>query len=345
MAFQQTRIDWVDYTKGLTILLVVILHATHGVEKVLDTEGWMHHVIAFAQPFRMPVFFAVAGLFAAKSISKPWREFLDGKLVHFAYFYLLWVTIQFAFKAPFFAGEFGIDGTIIKYLTAFVQPFGLLWFIYLLPVYFIILRLSNRVPMVAQFALAILAKFTLTQTGISVLDFFSKYYVFFLVGHFGHSLWFKLAETAKERRILAGLGLVLWFVANAWIVNLGYNVYAPVAIVMGIVGFLAVIDFMALLPSLPMGARLAAMFRYCGQRSLPIYLGFFLPMGVTRLITMKLCETCDVGTIAFIVSLVAIVGALAMYEFVMKFKIGQFLYVRPDWTRLKDRRNAFVPAE
>lgn len=345
MTNRTSRIDWVDYAKGLTILLVVILHATHGVEKYLDAEGWMHHIIAFAQPFRMPVFFAVAGLFAAKAISKPWRSFLDGKLVHFAYFYVLWVTIQFMFKAPFFAGEFGIEGTIIKYLTAFVQPFGLLWFIYLLPVYFIILRLSKPIPMVAQFTLAILAKATLTETGIGVVDFFAKYYVFFLVGHFGQALWFKLAERAERQKAVAAVGLVLWGVANGWVVSLGYNDYVPVAIVMGIVGFVAVIDLMALLPGLPVVGKLADVFRYCGQRSLPIYLGFFLPMGVTRLITMKLCETCDVGTIAFVVSLVSIVGALAMYELVMWLRIGRFLYVRPDWARLKDRRNAFVPAE
>lgn len=345
MTIRRSRIEWVDYAKGLTILLVVILHATHGVEKVLDAEGWMHHIIAFAQPFRMPVFFAVAGLFAAKAISKPWREFLDGKLVHFAYFYILWVTIQFVFKAPFFVSEFGIEATIAKYLTAFVQPFGLLWFIYLLPIYFIFLRLSRNVPMAAQFTVAILARLVLSESSIGVVEFFSKYYVFFLVGHFGHALWFKLAETAKKQKALATIGLLLWAGANAWIVNLGYNIYAPVAIMMGIVGFMAVIEFMALLPDLPVAGKLADVFRYFGQRSLPIYLGFFLPMGVTRLVAMKLCETCDAGTIAFVVSLVSIVGALIMYELVMWLKIGRFLYVRPDWARLKQRQTSFVPAE
>ena len=29
-----------------------------------------------------------------------WRDYLDKKVLHFAYFYVLWVTIQFAFKAP-----------------------------------------------------------------------------------------------------------------------------------------------------------------------------------------------------------------------------------------------------
>ena len=38
-------------------------------------------------------------------IDRDWRTYLDRKVVHFAYFYLLWCTIQFAFKAPGMAAE------------------------------------------------------------------------------------------------------------------------------------------------------------------------------------------------------------------------------------------------
>ena len=65
----------------------------------------MHHVVAFAKPFRMPDFFLISGLFLAVVIDRDWRTYLDRKVVHFAYFYVLWVTIQFGFKAPCFAAE------------------------------------------------------------------------------------------------------------------------------------------------------------------------------------------------------------------------------------------------
>ncbi len=60
----------------------------------------MHKVVAFAKPFRMPDFFMISGLFLARVIDRDWRTYLDRKVVHFAYFYVLWVTIQFAFKSP-----------------------------------------------------------------------------------------------------------------------------------------------------------------------------------------------------------------------------------------------------
>ena len=41
-------------------------------------------------------------------IDRDWRTYLDRKVVHFAYFYVLWVTIQFGFKAPAFAAEIGL---------------------------------------------------------------------------------------------------------------------------------------------------------------------------------------------------------------------------------------------
>ena len=102
----------------------------------------MHAAVAFARPFRMPDFFLISGLFLARVIDRDWRDYLDKKVIHFAYFYVLWVTIQFAFKAPMFAAEMGWRGVGgLSYLEAFIEPFGTLWFIYLLPIFFVVVKL------------------------------------------------------------------------------------------------------------------------------------------------------------------------------------------------------------
>lgn len=341
-----TRVEWVDLAKGLTILLVVTMHSTYNVEQYMGAEGWMHAVLAYATPFRMPVFFAVAGLFAAKAIARDWPRFIDSKFAHFLYFYLIWMTIQFIFKAPFFAQDFGVDGTLLYYIASYVQPFGLLWFIYLLPFYFLVLRLTQRVPMLAQFAFAIACKFALTHTGINIVDFFSKYYVFFLVGHFGRDIWFLLAQAARQHKVIAILGFSVWAILNGAVVFLGYEEMTAVAILMGALGFIAVVDLMAILPhGGPMGV-FAVFLRFCGKRSLPIYLGFFLPMGVTRLAVPKLCELCGSGNVAFIVTISSIVGSLLMYEIVKRTGIGTFLYTRPQWARINGQKpQAAIPAE
>src|SRR3954467_8812758 len=143
---QSSRVDWVDYAKGFCIIMVVMMHSTLGVEQAASHEGWMHYAVAFAKPFRMPDFFLISGLFLARVIERDRRTYLDRKVVHFAYFYVLWVTIQFAFKAPAFATEHGTLGVAKLYAEAFIEPFGTLWFIYLLPIFFLITKLTRGVP-------------------------------------------------------------------------------------------------------------------------------------------------------------------------------------------------------
>src|SRR3954471_6703971 len=148
------RVDWVDYAKGFCIVMVVLMHSTLGVEAAAGEQSWMGHLLAFAKPFRMPDFFLISGLFLARVIDRDWRTYLDRKVVHFVYFYVLWVTIQFAFKAPGLAAEHGALGVAKFYAESFVEPFGTLWFIYLLPIFFVITKLTLRVPPLIIFAVA-----------------------------------------------------------------------------------------------------------------------------------------------------------------------------------------------
>src|SRR5258708_35927714 len=114
-----------------------MMHSTIGVEAEAGREGFMHVLVAFAKPFRMPDFFLISGLFLAGVVDRDWRTYLDRKVVHFVYFYLLWTAIQFAVKAPHFAGEVGWSGVLALYAESFIEPLSILWFIYLLPVFFV----------------------------------------------------------------------------------------------------------------------------------------------------------------------------------------------------------------
>src|SRR5690349_13325427 len=57
------RIDWIDYAKGICIIMVVMMHSVLGVELAAGQTGFMHFLVAFAKPFRMPDFFLISGLF------------------------------------------------------------------------------------------------------------------------------------------------------------------------------------------------------------------------------------------------------------------------------------------
>src|SRR5260221_6785544 len=124
----KSRVDWVDYAKAICIVLVVMMHSTLGVEKAAGTVSSLNVFIEWARPFRMPDFFLISGLFLSARISKPWRPYLDAKVFHFVYFYLLWMTIQFATKGYGIYQTDGVPGLLLGYAMGFIEPFGTLWF-------------------------------------------------------------------------------------------------------------------------------------------------------------------------------------------------------------------------
>ena len=204
------RVDWVDVAKGICIIMVVMMHSTLGVEKAAGATGWMGTVVEFARPFRMPDFFLIAGLFLASRIDAPWRLYLDRKVLHFVYFYVLWLTIQFAFKAPGMLAEIGWDGMVREYLMAFVEPWGTLWFIYHLALFLLVTRLLKNVPWIIVWLGAAALEIAPIHTGSILIDEFASRFVYFYSGYIFARYVFALAEEAAADRGLALTGLALW---------------------------------------------------------------------------------------------------------------------------------------
>ena len=197
---QASRVDWVDYAKGFCIVMVVMMHSTLDVEQAAGHEGWMHAAVAFARPFRMPDFFLISGLFLARVIDRDWRDYLDKKVIHFAYFYVLWVTIQFAFKAPMFAAEMGWRGVGLSYLEAFIEPFGTLWFIYLLPIFFVVVKLTRGLPWLAIWLVGAALEIVHIDTGWTVIDEFAHRFIYIYSGYLFAPHVFALAARVQRTR-------------------------------------------------------------------------------------------------------------------------------------------------
>src|SRR5215469_13560454 len=208
------RVDWVDYAKGICIIMVVMMHSVLGVELASGETGFMHLLVAFAKPFRMPDFFLISGLFLPLVIGRDWRLYLDRKVVHFAYFYVLWVTIQFAFKAPAFAAETSWAHAGYLYLESFIEPFGTLWFIYLLPIFFIVTKATRRLPPFLIWGFAALLEMTHVATGWTVIDEFAARFVYFYTGYLFATYVFALSDRARAHPPLALAVLALWALVN-----------------------------------------------------------------------------------------------------------------------------------
>jgi len=319
------RIDWVDYAKGICIILVVMMHSTLGAEAAFDKTGFMHQVVAFAKPFRMPDFFLISGLFLARVIDRDWRTYLDRKLVHFAYFYVIWVTIQFLFKAPGMAAQTGWESAGAAYLLAFIEPFGTLWFIYLLPIFFIVTKATRAVPWPVIWIIGALLESSRIHTGWTVIDEFASRFVYFYSGYIFANFVFTFAARVQNHPVSALFGLGAWAIANSLLVAYGISETIGISLILGYAGALAIVATGALLARMHWLDAL----RFCGEHSLVIYLAFFLPMAITRTVFLKFGNALDVGTIALIVTVAGVTGALAMW-FVTRKAGAHFLFKRPD---------------
>jgi uncharacterized membrane protein YcfT len=341
-AIAAERIDWVDYAKGICIVMVVMMHSVLGVELAAGQTGFMHPLVAFAKPFRMPDFFLISGLFLSVVIDRDWRTYLDRKVVHFAYFYVLWVTIQFGFKAPGFAAETGWSHVGFLYLESFIEPFGTLWFIYLLPVFFVVAKATRRMPPLVIWAVAALLEMAHIATGWTVIDEFGARFVYFYSGYlFAHHV-FALSDRARARPALALAGLAAWALINGGLVVSGFSEWPLISLVLGLAGACAIVTMGTLLAR----AHWLNFLRFCGKHSIVIYLAFFLPMAATRTLLLRAGPIHDIGTISLVVTIVGVVGALVLWRIALLVG-ANFLFERPAafWIAPKKPRVTLQAAE
>ena len=122
------RSRWIDIARGVSILLVVMLHSALGVSKVLGTSNGLEEVVAFAKPFRMPGFFLLTGILAARADKLSCLEFVDRKVVRFVYFYFIWAFAILLSKAMI-SGEVSAATLLLPGIESLLEPLGSLWYI------------------------------------------------------------------------------------------------------------------------------------------------------------------------------------------------------------------------
>ena len=342
VAERSARIDWVDYAKGICIVMVVMMHSVLGVEAAAGQTGFMHWVVMFAKPFRMPDFFLISGLFLSVVIDRDWRTYLDRKVVHFAYFYVLWVTIQFGFKAPSFAAESDWRHVGLLYLQSFIEPFGTLWFIYLLPIFFVVTKLSLRIPPLAIWLVAAALEMTHAATAWTVIDEFCARFVYFYSGYWAASYVFTLSDRARAQPTRTLAGLALWALVNGALVASGASEWPVLSLTLGLAGACAIIVMGTLLAQ----AQWLNLLRYCGEHSIVIYLAFFLPMAAIRTLLLHNGPIGDIGLVSLIVTVAGVGGAVAIWRLALALH-ANFLFERPKafWIAPKTAGSALQAAE
>ena len=313
-----------------TLVMNRALYPRQKMQAELGVTGWMQAWVDFAQPFRMPDFFLLSGLFLSRTIERPWRSFLDNKVVHYLYFYLLWTGIYLLSKI--LVGRAGPTpgDWMYEYADMLVNGFAMLWFIVILPVFFVVTRLTRHVsPWLMLPAAVLLQVFPYHNESWLLVGHFCERFVYFYLGYRAAPLVFQWAQWAHGHRPAALAAVLGWGVLNQAAVSAGYTTGPGFALVSGLVGSMAVITVGVLL------SRFAAMhwLRYLGEHSIVTYLAFFLPMGALIVVMKRTGLWLDPGSMAALMSLLSVSFALALFWLTRRTP-ARMLFERPRWARV-----------
>ena len=337
-----TRLEWVDAGKGISILLVVLYHSTEWLAAARIDLAGLTVMNAILADLRMPVFFFLAGLFARSWIGRSWSDLLRFKLAALAWVYLLWSVIELPTKwlaAAAFTTKVEEEFIIRQVAVIALIPFrtsGSIWFIWALVVFFVLAKLTATWPLWLQLAAASAAALAtralpeeineqlVALTGLGYRGAL-LYYLFFLLGAY-------FRDPAQQWAARTGPAAAVGIVA-AWIA-LRVGAEAAGIAEQAVASFLLAAGGMVAGVALAVSLQHVHLLRYLGTRTLPIYLAHS-PVIIVLAAVLSLgpaLPTSAASTLAAAVAAVAVVLPLLLHA--RSHGVLRYLYAAPPaWKR------------
>jgi fucose 4-O-acetylase-like acetyltransferase len=195
---EKNRLAWVDYLRGLAIILVVYRHVLIGLERsniIIPSTLVNANMIFYS--FRMPLFFILSGIFINKSISKkPLGKLIYSKFENLLYPYLIWsfiqVTLQIFLSHYTNAVRTPLDYTYILYQPKLLDQFWYLPALFNSTLVYLLLKTKLHVPNWLQIIIG-LGFYLLAPLihDISMLTDWMEFYIFFALGDTFSVLFFR----------------------------------------------------------------------------------------------------------------------------------------------------------
>lgn len=235
-AAPKERYEWMDTCRGLSVLLIVLVHAGSLFSDILgqDVPQSIRSLDLLFSPYRIPMLVFLSGIFLNQSLKKGTLIFTSGKLRNVLWPYLVWTAI-ISFT----------EGGLIAWLDWRTWAVGgtTLWFLWFLMVYYIVGFLTARVPflLVAVYALALSFVVTAETRYGSRLFLLMAY---FFVGAFVGLHMPRMLQVVKSRWSLLLLPLIVaisvYFVTDG--ADSKYNPYVAPVILACIIGVCSLIN-------------------------------------------------------------------------------------------------------
>ncbi len=196
-----SRLAWVDYLKGIAILLVVYRHVLIGIQRSVAAANehgagltpvpeYLETANMIFFSFRMPLFFILSGIFISGSLAKrSLGKILGIKFENLMYPYFIWVTLQVTLQI-ILGSNTNSNRSLIDYTYILYQPRSLDQFWYLPALFnttaiYLLVKHYLKPPAWGQILLG-LALYFLSHLEyfhrISMISDWMEFYFFFALG-------------------------------------------------------------------------------------------------------------------------------------------------------------------
>jgi fucose 4-O-acetylase-like acetyltransferase len=198
---KNSRLNWIDYARGIAIILVVYRHLFEGLKRTpalkaagVNVESYwlLEQANIFFFSFRMPLFFIVSGIFVGASLAKRGLgSLVENKARTILYPYFLWgfiqIGIQILFSAFINSKKTAADFLYLLYSPREIEQFWYLYALFNTTIVFAFLKVKAKLKSLHQIILGVvlfLISAWLSRNSIE-LYFISDilhYYLFLVIG-------------------------------------------------------------------------------------------------------------------------------------------------------------------
>lgn len=313
------RLEWIDYSKAIAIILVVYRHILIGIQRSgLNVDQWLINANEIVFSFRMPLFFMISGIFISKSITKRSKSnFIGYKFDTILYPYLIWGFIQISIQI-IFSKYTNADRGIMDYLYLFIQPRKIdqLWYLCALFNVSILFYFLHAVLKINDWIILILSLLfygaSVWVKEFSLLHDLLYYLLFLVVGHLIREImlngdYYKFFYSYKPFLILTPF---FWLTQLYWLNHQNMNMYLFSLI--AIIGTLYIFSISFVLAK----KNYLSFLKNVGRYSLQIYLLHVMITAAVRIVLTRIFGVTHVEIILVIGWMLGVYIPILIYSII-----------------------------